>query len=150
MRLDELQLQAERREDVRQAGDRARVRGKPVQVPGEAVQRVLRTELLATTGEAGEVAELRAELARKTAELDSIRRARNPTYDTEPPIPGSDAFEFTTRHGLIAKRESRHLRFTAAQLSAAIQAGTEPHPGRAVLCADGWWTPTNQTDSSTR
>jgi hypothetical protein len=150
MRADELELQAERREDVRQAGDRARVRGRPVQVPGEAATRALRTTLIATTGEAGEVAELRAELARKTAELDSIRRARNPTYDTEPPIPGSDAFTFDTKHGLIAKRESRHLHFTAAQLSAAIQAGTEAHPGRAVLCADGWWAPTNQTYPSPR
>ena len=49
--------------------------------------------------------------------------------------------QLDTPHGVIAKRESSHLHFTTDQLTAAIKAGTAKHPGRSVLCRDGYWTP---------
>ena len=141
MRADALQLEADRREDGWRERERKRVRGAAPLVPGQAAQEIARAEIEASTGEAGEVAALRRELARKTAELESLRRARNPSFDKEPSIPAGGVFSFDTPHGAIAKRESKHLHLTTTQLTAAIAAGSAEHPGRSVLCRDGWWTP---------
>jgi hypothetical protein len=65
----------------------------------------------------------------------------HPRNDSDYDSPPANPFVHTEgERSAEVKAESKHLRFTCAQLLAAVRAGTEPHPGRTVLCADGWLT----------
>lgn len=84
-------------------------------------------------------AERDAQQIRRQAEDSAEQRAR---VHARIEVPGLlHTFEPQTENGAREAAASKHLRFTSAQLAAAIAAGTEPHPGRAVLCADGWLAP---------
>lgn len=107
---------------------------QPVQVPGattvEATDQA--ADALAATDAPDELAELRAQLAAKDAELAALKSVA---------APGGETFVPTIApHGAVAMAESEFRGMTSSQVAAKVKAGEITLGGKpSVLCADGYY-----------
>lgn len=48
--------------------------------------------------------------------------------------------EIDTPHGIVHKRNSKHMHLTTAELAKMVKAGEAEVTEQAVLCKDGWYS----------